>query len=188
MARIPKSSVFSVKTCSRARDMVASAAEEGLGLALALLIDMCAARASSCVLLSDLFFFLSFFSSSMGHASPWYGYLQALRVADIALFWGLDGKADGIEARQWLKGTEAEKELGPSWVSESGLTTGIKEASGFVLRGQGPSGIAGDGYCEHAGGLLSGLRNSIVPSVCGGCVLGAVAGTGGGHVSAVTFF
>ncbi|GJJ11272.1 hypothetical protein Clacol_005504 [Clathrus columnatus] len=51
----------------------------------------------------------------LGHLSPWHGYFLSLpkQVVDIAPFWHLYGDQDGIDARQWLRGTEAEKILTP---------------------------------------------------------------------------
>lgn len=69
-----------------------------------------------------------------GEESPWYGYVQSLPVipVDIALLWGEDAhicptsqspsdsggdnldtehRVDSIDARQWIKGTEVEKQL-----------------------------------------------------------------------------
>lgn len=53
--------------------------------------------------------------SFIGSESPWHGYFSSLPEVgvDLALFWGLNGGRDGVEAREWLKGTEAEKILSP---------------------------------------------------------------------------
>lgn len=51
----------------------------------------------------------------LGSGSRWYGYLQSLprRTVMLPLFWGIDelGGEDGKEARRWLVGTEAERDL-----------------------------------------------------------------------------
>jgi len=48
-----------------------------------------------------------------GPESPWYGYLQCLpeELVNIAVFWGMNGNQDGIQARAWIQGTEVEKLL-----------------------------------------------------------------------------
>ena len=52
---------------------------------------------------------------SLGPESPWHGYFSSLPAdgVDIAIFWGLNGERDGVEAREWLEGTEAGKILFP---------------------------------------------------------------------------
>jgi len=100
LVRIPKSIVFSAKTCSRSRDLFASLpareseseSQPGLDLALAFLLE-----------------------TSIGAASPWHVYFLSLPTGsvDIAVFWGADGDQDGIEASKWTQGTEIQSILSP---------------------------------------------------------------------------
>jgi hypothetical protein len=63
-----------------------------------------------------------------GSGSRWYGYLCSLPedCVQIATFWGVDGDRDGVEALNWLQGTEAWKLLFPP--------KGRKFIVGFVIR------------------------------------------------------
>ncbi|KAF8582760.1 SET domain-containing protein [Ramaria rubella] len=93
LVSIPKSIVFSAKNCTRSRDVPASSCHDpSLELSLAFMLEV-----------------------SVGPSSPWHGYISSLPkdAIDIAMFWGINGDRDGIEARKWLQGTEAEKILSP---------------------------------------------------------------------------
>ncbi|KIJ55387.1 hypothetical protein M422DRAFT_41370 [Sphaerobolus stellatus SS14] len=117
LVRIPKGSVFSRKTCSYARELDAyferdrnqnagvgvddqDDATPSLQLALAFLIE-----------------------ENFEPLSPWHAYFQSLptQTAQIAVFWGTTGDQDGIEARSWLRGTEAGKILDPPHNNKPGL-------------------------------------------------------------------
>jgi hypothetical protein len=51
----------------------------------------------------------------LGADSRWYGYLQSLPrdTVLLPLFWGMEelAREDGSTAKEWLRGTEAERDL-----------------------------------------------------------------------------
>lgn len=84
--------VFSTSNCSKARELAPwlSRAEPALELALALITEV--------------------YSLIVVYIKSYFLFLPKDTV-DIGVFWHLHGNQEGLEARQWLQGTEAEKIL-----------------------------------------------------------------------------